>query len=105
MRIRFSTPDPINIKHESLVFTQSDMDASNFGVDKNGKTCLFDFEAVGLLPQSFVTYTMSRAGESFASKVARYLDLPPSPNVPSMKKLSGLLWVISDSTFGTSTYT
>jgi len=29
-RIRFSTPDPINIKHESLVFTQSDTDMSNF---------------------------------------------------------------------------
>ncbi|KAF8337456.1 uncharacterized protein EI90DRAFT_3013671 [Cantharellus anzutake] len=100
MQIRFHTLDPINIKHESLVFTQSDMDVSNFGVDKDGKTCLFDFETVGLLPQSFVTYTMSPADGSFAAKVAGHLNLPLSPNIPSMGKISELLWILSDPKLG-----
>ncbi len=103
MQIRFSTLDPIDIKNESLVFTQSDMDVKNFGVDENGKTCLFDFEEVGLLPQSFVTYTMSPANESFTAKVAEYLNLPPSLNIPSMRRVSGFLWVFSDPTLASGT--
>ncbi|EKM73995.1 hypothetical protein AGABI1DRAFT_88327 [Agaricus bisporus var. burnettii JB137-S8] len=50
---------PISISHEQLVFMQSDMDESNFGVDDEGRTCLFDFTTVGLLPESFASYTMS----------------------------------------------
>ncbi|EKM74487.1 hypothetical protein AGABI1DRAFT_88301 [Agaricus bisporus var. burnettii JB137-S8] len=54
-----SSTAPISISHERLVFMQSDMDESNFGVDDEGRTCLFDFTTVGLLPESFASYTMS----------------------------------------------
>jgi len=85
-RIRFSTPDPIKIKYESPVFTQSDMDMSNFSVNMKGKRCISTL-------QSFITYTMSPADESFATKVAGYLNLPPSQNMPSMRRISGPLWI------------
>ncbi len=36
-------PAPVRISHEQLIFSQSDMDMSNFGIDDSGKTCLLDF--------------------------------------------------------------
>ncbi len=105
MRVRKPELAPIHIRHEALVFTQSDMDMSNFGVDKNGKTCLFDFGAVGLLPLSFAVYTLSGSKGTFVSKVAEYLDLPPSPNQHSMARIRGLLWMAANPKLGTSIYT
>ncbi|KAI5990732.1 hypothetical protein EDD15DRAFT_2278600 [Pisolithus albus] len=40
------------------MFTQADMHDSNFGVDENGRTVLMDFSEVGLLPESFVAFTL-----------------------------------------------
>jgi hypothetical protein len=52
---RFRPAAHTSISHERLVFTQSDMRVSNFGVDDKGMTCLFDFGEVGcsLLAQPF----------------------------------------------------
>ena len=40
------------------MFTQSDMDASNFGVDEHWRTVLMDFRDIGLLPETFVAFTL-----------------------------------------------
>ena len=34
------------------MFTQSDMDDSNFGLDENGRTVLMDFSEIGVLPDT-----------------------------------------------------
>ena len=49
------------------------MDASNFGVDDKERTYLLDFGEVGLLPESFATYTVSSAAP-FTAAVARHLN-------------------------------
>ncbi|KAI6098398.1 hypothetical protein EDD16DRAFT_560781 [Pisolithus croceorrhizus] len=79
---------PVGISHEQLVFTQSDMDASNFGVDDKGNACLFDFGKVGLLPESFASYSMS-SNAPFTVQVAKYLGWPSCPNLESMSKIFG----------------
>src|SRR5258708_38985532 len=48
-----------SISHERLVLTHSVMHMSNFGINDKGMMCLFDFGEVGLLPESFASYTMS----------------------------------------------
>ncbi|KAH9169783.1 hypothetical protein EDB89DRAFT_1982495 [Lactarius sanguifluus] len=50
---------PVSVSGERLMFTQSDMDDSNFGVDENGRTVLMDFSEVGLLPETFVAHTVT----------------------------------------------
>ncbi|KAL4067349.1 hypothetical protein V8B97DRAFT_2009416 [Scleroderma yunnanense] len=91
--------EPVRIGDERLIFTQSDMDPSNFGVDNEGKTVLLDFGDVGLLPVSFALYTMS-SSSIFTAAVAKCLDLPPCSNLKSMAVMRGYLWVVSDPTLG-----
>ena len=95
---------PVSISHERLVFTQSDMDASNFGVDDKGRTCLLDFGEVGLLPESFATYTVSSVAP-FTAAVAQHLNWPSCSNLDTMRKIRGCLAMIADPTLGTSTCT
>ena len=102
MRVRGPTkPAHINIKDEPVFFTQSDMDASNFGVDQKGNICLFDFEEVGLLPESFSSYTMCLG--NFACGVAAHLGWPRSPHMDSMAKVARYLHIIASPGLGTST--
>ncbi|KAL4074254.1 hypothetical protein J3A83DRAFT_4371530 [Scleroderma citrinum] len=90
---------PISLRHERLVFTQSDMDKSNFGIDDEGRTCLLDFGEVGLLPESFARYTMSSTAP-FTAAVAQHLSWPSCSNLDTMSKISGFLWIYSDPTLG-----
>lgn len=80
------------------------MDISNFGVDDKGKTCLFDFGEVGLLPESFASYTMALRNP-FTVAVARYLNWPSCSNLDSMSRISGRLWISADATLGMPTCT
>ena len=80
------------------------MDASNFGVDDKGKTCLFDFTEVGLLPESFASYTMSSPTPSTAP-VAQHLKWPCTPNLDSMIEAHTGLAMLADPTRSTSTCT
>ena len=41
------------------MFTQSDMNLSNFGVDEQDETVLMDLEEIGLLPGTFVAHMIS----------------------------------------------
>ena len=85
------------------MFTQSDMDESNFIIDMEGNMCILDFEDVGRLPESFASYTMSSGGNPFAVEVAKYLDWPTSPNLHSMARIRAMLQTLADATLGTST--
>ncbi len=98
----FRPAAPASISHERLVFTQSDMHMSNFGVNDKGMTCLFDFGEVGLLPESFASYTMSLTAP-FTVDVARHLVWPSCSNLDSMSKIRRYLAILADPILGTST--
>ncbi|KAJ7292646.1 hypothetical protein C8J57DRAFT_1428746 [Mycena rebaudengoi] len=101
-RLAAHPPKPIIIIHDPLIFTQSDMRVRNFGVDKFGDTVLLDFGQIGRLPLSFVKHIMG-SDEIFISSVANLLCLPDSPNMNSMARVSGCLWMTSDTTLGAAT--
>jgi len=84
------------------MFTQSDMHPSNFGVDQHGKTVLLDFAEIGLLPETFVAYTMS--SEKRLAPIAIALSLSASPNT-SMAAISSLLWMAATPKLGAATCT
>jgi hypothetical protein len=83
------------------MFTQSDMHDSNFGVDENGRTVLMNFSTVGLLPESFVAFTLS-SHEKFVP-IAASLGLLGNSNIASMAEIALCLGMVSDPKFGTST--
>lgn len=63
---------------------------------------MVDFEGVGLLPQSFASYTMHCGYNPFVKEVASYLDWSPSPNLYSMAEAQSNLIVYYDETLGMS---
>ncbi|KAF8887909.1 hypothetical protein CPB85DRAFT_1566587 [Mucidula mucida] len=58
-RLATNPVNSVSLSGERLMFMQADMDSSNFGVDEHGNTVLMDFQDVGVLPESFVAYTLS----------------------------------------------
>jgi len=80
------------------------MHESNFDVDTEGRTCLLDFGEVGLLPESFASYTVSLRAP-FTVAVAQHLGWPSSSNLDTMSEISGFLWIYSDPKLGTLTCT
>ena len=78
------------------MFTQSDMDDSNFGVDEHGRTVLMGFSEIGMLPETFVAYTLSLDD-------AAYLGLSVKSNLTSMAAITHCLMMVGDPTFGIST--
>ena len=99
MRNRVS---PVKICDDRLMFTQSDMDLSNFGVDENGKTVLVDFGDIGLLPKTFVAYTMS--SDDALAPIAAALGLSSDSNA-SMAAIAWCLGMMSDPKLGVLTCT
>ncbi|KIO26487.1 hypothetical protein M407DRAFT_243703 [Tulasnella calospora MUT 4182] len=96
---RSKTVTPVSLSGERLVFTQSDVDESNFGIDDEGKTVLLDFAEVGILPESFASHTMSSI-DPFTVAVAKCLTWPDSPNLYSMSVIGYLLWMLHDPSLG-----
>ncbi|KAG9016049.1 hypothetical protein FRB90_003712 [Tulasnella sp. 427] len=81
----------VNIQDDRLMFSQSDMDSSNFGLDEQGKTVLLDFAEIGWLPATFVAHTLSSPG--FARTLAA-LGLSNKSNV-SMSSISSVLQMMA----------
>lgn len=94
----------MSFSDDRLVFTQSDVEESNFAVDENCKVCIFDFEDVAVLPESFASYTMNAQDIPFVEKVAGYLQWSRSPNQISMAWAGGILGMMGDRTLGTSIF-
>jgi len=87
---------PVEIRGDRLMFTQSDMRHSNFGIDQHGKTVLMNFGGIGLLPETFVAHTM---GEKRLAPVAIALSLSRSSNA-SMAAISSTLWMVASPKLG-----
>ena len=94
------TRSPISVSGERLMFTQSDMDDSNLGVDEHGRTVLMDFSDIGLLPETFVAYTLS-SKQKFDPIVAS-LGLSGNSNLASIAAIAECLWMVSDPRLGKS---
>lgn len=84
---------PVSVNGERLMFTQADMHHSNFGVDENGRTVLMDFNKVGLLPESFVAFTLPRS-------IAASLGLSGNSKLTSMAAIAHCLGMLADPTLG-----
>jgi hypothetical protein len=93
---------PVEISGDGLMFSQSDMHPSNFGVDQHGKTVLLDFVEIGLLPETFVAHTMS--SEKRLTPTAIALSLSGSSNA-SMAAISSILWMVASPKLGAATCT
>lgn len=90
---------PVQMGGDRLMFTQSDMDPSNFGVDQHGKTVLMDFGEIGFLPETFVAFTTSRN-----APIATALNLSYSYG-GTMARISAHLVMTANTKLGASTYT
>jgi hypothetical protein len=97
-------PKQITITGERMIFTQSDMDSSNFGIDKQGRTVLLDFAHIMLLPESFACYTMASKAK-FIADVAKSskFNWSKTSNLTSMGRVCGCLWMAADTTLGAVT--
>lgn len=84
---------PVSVSGERLMFSQSDMDNSNFGVDEHGRTVLMDFGEVGVLPETFIASTL--CSKKHAS-IAASLGLLNNSNLKTMAVIRHLLWMLSD---------
>ncbi|KAF8273317.1 hypothetical protein EI94DRAFT_1716399 [Lactarius quietus] len=88
----------VSVRGERLMFTQSDIDVSNFGVDENGRTVLMDFSEVGLLPETFVAHTLS-SDKTFEPVVAS-LGLSGNSKLRSIAAMRQCLGTVSDPKLG-----
>jgi len=94
---QISTIANVSIAHEPLVLTQSDMDASNFGVDAAGRPVVLDFGEIGWLPESLDLYTLFRT-KAFARKVAPHLFGPDEATrlreLPNLAPIAGARMIL-----------
>lgn len=90
---------------DPLIITQSDMDSSNFALDKDDRICMFGFRDAGVLPEPFSSYTLGGSPEPFISRVAGHLEWTDDRNRNSMARARMALHTSSDSTLGVSATT
>jgi len=81
---------------------QPDMHEDNFLIDDTGRICLVDFETVGRLPESFASYIGHLPDTPFVKGVASHLGWRESPNLHSLIRAKGVLWMCADPSLGTS---
>ena len=86
----------VKISNDHLMFTQSNMDLSNFGVDEQDKTVFMDFRDIGLLPETLVAYTRPRP-------IASSLGLRNDANTKTLARIRWYLGMVSDDILGTLT--
>ena len=92
------------ILDDPLIFTHSDMDSSNFALDKDKRICMFGFRDIRVLPESFASYTLG-SHDPFIRNVAAHLGWVGYPNRMSMTKARVVFITASDPTLGTRAIT
>jgi hypothetical protein len=83
------------------MFSQSDMDESNFGVDKDGRTVIMDFDSIGLVPETLVLYTL-RSNRSVDPLITT-LRLSGKDNLASLSAIAYALQMVANPKLGEST--
>jgi len=64
---------------------------------------MFDFRDVGVLPESFASYTLGDSANPFIKSVAMHLDWVNDRNGASMARAGEILQTLGDATLGSST--
>ncbi|KAH9951159.1 hypothetical protein B0H21DRAFT_818644 [Amylocystis lapponica] len=75
---------------EGLVLCPSDIDPSNFIVDREGKVFAIDFGRTCYMPPSYVSYSLTH-WKPFTKRVASLVKYPESANLYAMQVAAGLL--------------
>jgi len=70
----------INLRDDTVVLTQSDMDRSNFGVALDGRPVIFDAATIQALPKTLADFTLLRT-TAFARDVSAHLFKPDEIHV------------------------
>ena len=93
--------------NDDVVLTQSDMDASNFGVGLDGRAVLFDAATIQALPVTLADFTLLRT-TTFATAVSQHVfDAAEraaslvSTNLESLAEVRRFLSMTSDDSLGT----
>ncbi|KAG8758370.1 hypothetical protein FRC11_003771, partial [Ceratobasidium sp. 423] len=94
------TVSRVEICNDRLIFSQSDMDNSNFGVDRDGKTVLMDFAEIGLLPETFVAHTIFSDKRFDPIATALGLSNRFVASINSMCRISANLQMVGNPTLG-----
>ena len=92
---------PVSICGDRLMFTQSDVDTRNFGVDEHGNTVLLGFEQIAVVPESFAVFAMSLGGLTGVCDSLGW----SSNSTFSMAVISSILWMTGNPTLGVSSCT
>ncbi|KDR65916.1 hypothetical protein GALMADRAFT_232799 [Galerina marginata CBS 339.88] len=95
-------PPAMHFLSDPVIFTQSNMDSRNFGLDTDERVCMFDFSDIGVLPESFASFSLRKGDDPFLSRVAEYLDWVDNHNhnAYSMARVSAALQMTSDPRLG-----
>ena len=93
--------------NEDVVLTQSDMDASNFGVGLDGRAVLFDAATIQALPVTLANFTLLRT-TPFATAVSQHVfdadkmvTRLASPSLKSLAEVRQFLSNTFDDSLGT----
>jgi hypothetical protein len=96
----------VSLVNEDVVLTQSDMDASNFGVGLDGRAVLFDTANIQALPVTLADFTLLRTAP-FATAVSKHLfgakdraARLKSPSLESLARVRQFLIMTSDDSLG-----
>ena len=95
---------PLSMSNDRVLYSQSDMDDSNFGVDREGRTVVLDFESIGLLPETLILCTLSRdhnLREVLPSLLAT-VGLSGETSLEWLAAIRSCLWMTADPTLGES---
>ena len=85
---------------DCLVLCPSDLNASNFMIDKEEKLWAINFGRTCFLPASFMSYSLTSSSDAFVQSVARRVNYPQSTNLRAMGAASGRLVVFNDNALG-----
>ena len=85
---------------DGLVLCPTDLNASNFMIDTEGKLWAIDFGRTCFLPASFMSYSLTSSSDAFVQSVARRINYPRSANLRAMSAASGRLVVFNDNALG-----
>ncbi|KAG9038125.1 hypothetical protein FS837_001301 [Tulasnella sp. UAMH 9824] len=63
----------LDVLHQEVVFSQADVDESNFGVSPDGRPVIFDFFEIGRVPVPLANFTLV-CGTAFAQDIAKIVS-------------------------------
>lgn len=98
----------LDVLHQEVVFSQADVDASNFGVVPDGRPVIFDFFEIGRVPVPLANFTLV-CGTAFAQDIAKlvsdalHLGSKTAPDMMLIAVIAATLVMVYDKKLGAFT--